>query len=146
MTVNNKITRIGVGTFTLDLQSSPLDFAGQVTAGTIKPSVKSDDPIKFLNGDTTSGNTEYTYKIEMTTVHNLTSKGLMGFLWENRGKSAKLTYVPNSDDGFKIVCDVRLDPPETGGEVGSKDLVNVSFDVLGEPQITLAIKAGGLAP
>lgn len=145
MAENNKFTQVGVGKLTLTLASSPLDFSNQITAATIKPSVSEGEKLRFLSGDVSGGVTSYEYSVDVSFPQNLTDTGLAGFLWKNRGKTAKLSYTPNTADGFKFDINVRLDPPETGGDVGDASVQNHTFKGIGEPEVTNASKAGGLS-
>lgn len=146
MAVQKKIMTVGVGSLVFGESDSGLDCSAEVTSVKLTPSAKSGDTLVFLNGDTGQSTTEYTYKLTADVVQNLSIKGVVGYLHKNKGQIVKVTFIPNTGDGAKFVGNVRLDPPEVGGDVGKADLTKIELDFVGEPVFTPATKVNGLVP
>lgn len=146
MPVQNKIMTVGVGSLIFGESDSGLDASAEVTSIKLTPSAKSGDTLVFLNGDTGQSTTEYTYKLSADVVQNLSLKGIVGYMHKNKGQIVKVVFVPNTADGAKFEGNVRLDPPEVGGDVGKADLTKIELEFIGTPTFTPAAKVNGLAP
>lgn len=144
MAVQKKAMTVGDGKLYFGESSSGLDFSAEVLEAKIVPSAKAGNTIKLLSGDYMAEPTEYTYKLSASVIQNLTLQGVVGYLMKNAGSIEKITFIPSNLDGAKFVGNVRLDPTEMGGKVGSTEPVKLELDFIGDPVFTAATKAGGL--
>lgn len=129
-----KAPAVGPGLLTIGAAAALTNFSSQIRGARLVPNVTKGDPIDVLSGEQAPGDRTEAH----TLVVNLQSdfgydQSLTEWLWEHRGTQHPFEYVPNNTLERKITGQLVVEPIEIGGDVKTKPVVEVTFDVIGEP-------------
>lgn len=134
MPVQSTVT--GPGTLEFGETGSLKDFSCQVTSVTVSMEPDREDPTPTLCGDNLVGESSYTAELEATLVQDLTATGIVAWSWEHRGQELPFTFIPNTAAGMTITGRVIVDPISIGGDVKKRNTSDVTYSIVGEPDMT----------
>ncbi|MFS0069634.1 hypothetical protein ACL1G7_13200 [Corynebacterium striatum] len=146
MPVNNKVLVLSNAHLSCYASGAPV-LSQQLTSLKLIPSVSEGDTFTFINGDVGEATPTYTWKLEADVIQNLTSSGVVGWMWQNVGKvhNWMLRASSTGDDYGMFRFSARIDPPTVGGAVGKADTTSISLTVF-NLKFTPGQKANPLLP
>lgn len=124
------------GPGTLKLGEAPTELAVACTKALLKPSVETDDDVYVLSGDVITGEDNFTWELEVTLFQSFDAEGLTDFLFKERGKVHPFTFKPNNDHAQEWTGNVKVRPMDIGGDVKKRNTSDVTFPLVGEPEVT----------
>lgn len=126
------------GILLLGETGSEVDYACQVSAITVEPSVDTEDNTPVLCGDDEPGASTYSATANITFFQDLPlPDGLTKASWDHRGERWHFRYFPNAEDmeNLAVDGDIIIQPMTIGGDLRSKPTSEVTWDFVGMPTI-----------
>lgn len=126
---------MGPGTFSIGTVGTPLDLTAQVTSLRITPSADAEDSVTTLSGETLAGARNYSWEVSGTLIQDLTEDGMFDYTWGNAGTEVPFTFTPSTAAGRTVTGTLVVDPLELGGDVKTKNTVDFTWLVVGQPTL-----------
>lgn len=127
-------TKLGPGKLTITGAGAPgltHDLSGQVRKCALVPSVKSDDPLQVLSGETVAGDRTESWALEGSILDDFgTSGSTVEWCFTNRGQTLGFEFVPASANSKKVTGQAVVEATSIGGDVGKTNELDFSFVVL----------------
>lgn len=140
-----KTITVGPGKLTIGAESLLTNFQSQVTSCKLAPSVDKGGVLNVLSGEQRSGERKESFTIEGTLLQDLgADKSTTEWLFDHRGETHALEFVPSTAAGKAIRCSVVVEAIDIGGDVQSNPTSDFKFDVIGTPVISAPTAAGDI--
>lgn len=127
---------MGPGTLSIGAVGSVLDMTAQVTKCAVAWKADAADSAKVLSGATVGGGRSYSATVSITVYQDdLEAGGMVDYSWSHRGDEVPFTFVPRTG-GRGVSGVLTVDPIDVGGDVGAKNTADITWDCVGEPELT----------
>jgi len=134
--IGGSVRKVGPGMLAIGEVGSAVDIAARCSSALIKWKKDAEDSEQMLSGDTEAGDVVYTAQLTAKVKQgDLTASGLVAFTWSNKGQQLPFVYSPYGD-GPDIVGELIVDPIDVGGDVGTKPTSDITWDCIGEPELS----------
>ena len=129
------VRKMGPGVLAVGSIGSPIDFSKRCKSVKVAWSVKTEDDVPVLSGDVEPGDRTYTATLEASVYQDDLRDGeLIDFTWTNKGTVQPATFTPYAG-GKSITGEVVVDPLDVGGDVNVKNLSDIKWAFVGEPDL-----------
>ena len=134
MTINRTILRDGV--LTIGEVGSLTVLASQCPQVELVPSVKREDPIEVLSGETAGGDRTESWQLKGKLIQDIGhTDSVWEFCFTNRGKDMPFEFTPNttSPTPKTLRGTLTVEAITAGGEVGKANQSDFEFELVGTP-------------
>lgn len=123
------------GILEIGATGSGMEFAAQVTNGSIEPSYSEGDTVEVLSGakDTEEAEWEGTLNAEFYQDYDM--DGLVAWTWEHDGELLPFRFVPSKAGELEFSGEVKIRPVTVGGEVGTENTAEAEWTLPTKPTI-----------
>lgn len=128
-------TKVENGSLVFGDPGSELEFAAQVTACTVEPSVDTEDDVPVLSGEVLPGDDEETAVLTGSFLQDIKTNGFSAWTWENAGQVVPFIFIPNSALERQISGEVKVRRTNIGGEVKARATADFEFPCVGMPDL-----------
>lgn len=127
-------TKLGPGKLTITGAGDPgltHDLSSQVRKCRLVPSVKQDDPLTVLSGETVAGDRSESFALEGAILDDFGTAGsTVEWCFTNRGQTLNFEFVPATANSKKVTGRAVVEATSIGGDVGKTNELDFSFTVL----------------
>jgi hypothetical protein len=113
-----------------------VDASTLITKASTKWKADAGDAVEVLSGATIAGGRTYSSQLAFTAYQDdMADGGLIAYSFAQKGAEVPFTFTPASG-GRSIVGTVVVDPIDVGGDVGAKNTSDITWDCVGEPELS----------
>ena len=127
-------TKLGPGKLTITGAGSPgltHDLSSQVRKCQLVPSVKQDDPLTVLSGETVAGDRSESWALEGAILDDFGTAGsTVEWCFTNRGQTLNFEFVPATANRKRVTGRAVVEATSIGGDVGKTNELDFAFTVL----------------
>lgn len=127
-------TKLGPGKLTITGAGNPgltHDLSSQVRKCQLVPSVKQDDPLTVLSGETVAGDRSESWALEGAILDDFGTAGsTVEWCFTNRGQTLNFEFVPATANSKRVTGRAVVEATSIGGDVGKTNELDFSFTVL----------------
>lgn len=127
-------TKLGPGKLTITGAGDPgltHDLSSQVRKCQLVPSVKQDDPLTVLSGETVAGDRSESWALEGAILDDFGTAGsTVEWCFTNRGQTLDFVFVPATANSKQVTGRAVVEATSIGGDVGKTNELDFSFTVL----------------
>ena len=128
-----KASTLGPGSLKLGETATAQEFAAQLTAAALTPTVEADDDIDTLDGGVLSGEDTETWAMSGTLLQDYELDSLEDWCFANKSLVVPFVFTPSTRGSrtYSGMCKVR--PITVGGDVKTRNTSDFDFPVIGIP-------------
>lgn len=130
------------GILEIGATGSGMEFAAQVTNGSIEPSYSEGDTIEVLSGEKDTEEAEWEGTLNVEFYQDYDMDGLVAWTWEHDGELMPFRFVPSKAGELEFSGEAKIRPVTVGGEVGTENTAEAEWTLPSKPTIG-AYVAGG---
>lgn len=127
-----KSDKLGPGTLSIGATGTEEQFAAQLTACSVEPSVDTEDDITVLSGDVLAGDETETAELTGTILQSYDLDSLLLWAQEKRGQTLPFTFIPNNDGALQVTGEVKIRRIRIGGDVKTRNTSDFTFPIVGD--------------
>lgn len=128
-----KSNKLGAGTLKFGEVGDEEEFASQVTAVKLSPTINEDDDINVLSGETLDGDETEEWTLNGTFLQDYSGlTSLIVWCKENSGVTMPFTFTPTTTAGLTVIGEVKIRPVELGGDVKTRNTTDFEFKGVGD--------------
>lgn len=123
-----KSNKLGAGTLKFGSTGDEQEFASQVTAVKLSPTINEEDDIDVLSGETLDGDETEEWTLNGTFLQDYSGlASLIVWCKENSGITMPFVFTPTTEAGLTVKGKVKIRPVEIGGDVKSRNTTDFDF-------------------